>query len=269
MSNIIRLGQLQHVERKIIGTKKIEIKKANAVQPINEQVTDPKEQKLLLLKEIEVLHEQYRQLQNQIMQEQEKARNEIDSWWKEKQEEAELEAQRIAEEASAQGFQAGYNQGTLQAEEEFKQKRQEMQELLQTAYEERKKIVLQAESFLLSLSIKIAEKVIKGELKQHHEQLLNMVKQALKLVEEQEDVVIQVAPEDYPIILPFIEELETYVGSDSELKLIPIPNFTKGGCMIHTMSGSYDVTVSSQLQEIKQQLVAYFEEKTNDESKER
>lgn len=268
MSNIIRLSLPQQVEKKIIGTKKIEIKKAKVIQP-NELITDPRVQKQLLQNEIEELQEQYRQLQNQIKQEQETSRIDIENWWVEKQEEATLEAQRLAEEASAQGFQAGYNHGILQAEEEFQQKRQEMQRLIQTAYEERKKIVQQSEAFLLSLSIKIAEKVIKGELKQHTDQLLNMVKQALKQVEENEDLVIQVAPEDYPILLPFIEELETYVGPDSELKLIPIPNFTKGGCMIHTVSGSYDVTVTSQLQEIKQHLLAYCEEKTNDEPRER
>jgi flagellar assembly protein FliH len=268
LSNIFRISKHLQVEKKIIGTKKIEVKKAKVIQPIYEQVEDPIEQKQLLQKDIEHLQEQYQQLQNQIDKEQEKAKADIDQWWESKKEEAKLEAERLAEEAAAQGFQEGHHQGVLQAEVEFQEKRQEMQELIQTAYEERRKIVQQAEPFLLSLSIKIAEKVIKGEVKQHTSQLMNMVKQALKQVEENEDVVIQVAPEDYSIVLPFLEELETYVGPNSELKLIPVPNFTKGGCMIHTVSGSYDVTISSQLEEIKQQLLAYCEEKSNDESKE-
>lgn len=263
------MNQPLQVEKKIIGTKKIEIKKAKTIPTVIEEVIDPNEQKQLLQKEIEALQEQYEQLQFQIENEKEKVKSEIENWWVEKQEEARLNAERLAEEASVRGFQAGHEQGLLQAEADFQQKRQEMQELLETAYQEKKRIIQQSESFLLSLSVKIAEKVIKGELKQHSGQLLSMVKQALKQVEENEDLIIQVAPEDYTIILPFIEELETYVGPDSELKLIPVPNFTKGGCMILTMSGSYDVTVSSQLEEIKQQLLAYFEEKTNDDSRER
>ena len=47
-----------------------------------------------------------------------------------------------------------------------------MQELIQLAYEEKEKIIQQSESFLLALSIKVAEKVIKEELKQHNDQLL-------------------------------------------------------------------------------------------------
>ena len=76
---------------------------------------------------------------------------------------------------------------------------------------------------------------------------------------------MQVALEDYPILIPFLDELKTYIRADSELKLIPVANLSKGGCMIHTASGSYDVTVSGQLEEIKRQLLAYSEEQTNHE----
>lgn len=262
MSNILRIQPHDLVEKKVIGTKKIEVQKPRALH-ID---MDPLQEKQFLQMELEALQEQYQQLQIQIKQEQDTAKAEIENWWIKHQEEAKLEAKRLGDEASAQGFQAGYEQGILQVENEFQQKRQEMQELLETAYEERKQIVQQSEPFLLSLSVKIAEKVIKGEIKQHSDQLVNMVKQALKQVEEKEDVVIQMSPEDYPVILPYLDELKTYVGPDSELKVIPVPHFTKGGCMIHTVSGSYDVTVTSQLEEIKQQLLAYCEGKISHES---
>lgn len=267
MSNIIRLNQPRQVEKKVIGIKKINKLRANVNQSPNRQEIDPEEQKRLLQIEIEGLEIQHRQLQDQIKEDNKNARNDIENWWKEKQEEAKLEAQRLAETASAQGFQEGFDQAVLKAEAEFQQQRQEMQELIQIAYEEKTKIVQQSESFLLELSVKIAEKVINEELKQHTDQLLNMVKQSLKQVEEYKDVVIQVAPEDYPVILPFLAELESYIGTDAEVKLIPVPHFTKGSCMIHTESGSYDLTVSSQLQEIRQHLLAYCEEKINDEPK--
>ena len=105
--------------------------------------------------------------------------------------------------------------------------------------------------------------MIKEELKQHNDQLLNVVKQALKHIEESEDVVMQVSPDDYPIVLPFLDELQTYVRDDSELKLIPLANLKKGGCMIQTANGSYDVTVDGQLQEIKTQLLTYCEERAD------
>lgn len=259
LSNIIRGNQLSQVPKKIIYTKKIENKRLD----LNESEIDHAQKRKSLLEEINILENRYQELHEKIKIDEENARTEITNWCDEKKEEANLNAKRLAEEASAEGFQAGYNMGVEQAEEEFRGHRLEMQELIQLAYEEKAKIIQQSESFLLSLSIKVAEKVIKEELKQHNDQLLNVVKQALKHIEESEDVVMQVSPDDYPIVLPFLDELQTYVRDDSELKLIPLANLKKGGCMIQTANGSYDVTVDGQLQEIKTQLLTYCEERAD------
>lgn len=265
MSNVIRSHSLSIVEKKVIQTRKIE----HVSMDTDEQELDPVQQKLQLLQEIDVLESRHSELQIELKTERELAQAEIAQWWEDKKEEAHIEAQRLAEEASAQGFQAGHEQGILQAEEEFRQQRHDMHELIEAAYEERAKIIQSSETFLLSLSVRVAEKVIKKELKQHDDQLLHVVQQALKNIEESEDVVMQVSLEDYPILLPFIEELKTYVRADSEFKLIPVANLSKGGCMIHTASGSYDATIDGQLEEIKKHLLAYGEEKTNDEPQNR
>ena len=258
LSNIIRGNQLSQIPKKII-TKKIENKKLD----LNESEIDYVQKKDSLVAEIDMLENQSKQLQEQIANDKENARTEIENWVENQKEEADLNAKRLAEEASAQGFQTGYDQGVTQAEDEFREQRLEMQELIQLAYEEKAKIVQDSESFLLALSIKVAEKVIKEELKQHDDQLLNVVKQALKRIDESEDVVIQVSPDDYSIVLPFLDELQTYVRDDSELKLIPLAKLKKGGCMIQTANGSYDVTVDGQLQEIKKQLLTYCEERAD------
>jgi flagellar assembly protein FliH len=270
LSNILRIDQLPHHEPLTIAARKIEVKREKADHlAALEQIDDPIKQRQHLQMEIAALKERYGQLHDQMEKEQELARAEIESWRLTQQQEAESHAKQLAEEAEAQGFQSGYEQGMLQAEAEYQQKQLQMQELLETAYVERKKIIQDSEPFLLSLSAKIAEKVIKGELTQHSEQLLNMVKQSLKQVEEKENVVIQTSPEDYKRLLPYLDEFKTYIGQNSEIKLIPVANFTKGGCIIQTAGGSYDVSVTSQLDEIKQQLLAYCEEKRNHDAGER
>lgn len=261
MSNIIRSYPSSKLEKKIIHTKKIE----NKAFQIEVPELDPVQQKQSLLQEIESLKLQHENLRNQINLDQEQAQLEMANWRDSQREQAEIEAENLAEQASAQGFQAGFDAGMAQAAEEYREKRMYMHELIEQAYEEKTKIIQQSEPFLLSMSVRIAEKIVKKELKQHDDQLLNIVQRALKHLEESEDVVMQVALEDYPILLPFLDELKTYIRGDSELKLIPVANLSKGGCMIHTASGSYDVTVSGQLEEIKRQLLAYSEEQTNHE----
>ena len=247
MSNIIRLSQTSSSEKKIIHTRKIEMKKT----VFNDSETDPREQRQQLLQEIMDLETRREQLRIQISEEQQNAQQEISEWWQVKQQEARQQAEKLEQEAEQQGFQAGFT---------------EMNRLLEIAYEEKVNIIQQAEPFLLSLSVKIAEKVIHNELHQDEQQVLHIIQQALKQVEESEDVTMQVSPEDYPLIIPFLEELKTYVKADSELKLIPVASLTPGGCRIHTASGSYDAMVDNQLEEIKNQLLSYCEEKTNDES---
>lgn len=262
---MIRIHSALPTGTKIIGTKKIETKRLD----FNGHVMAPSEQKQYLTQEILILEARYNQLQEQLKREEEQAREEMEQWQLEKRQESEFEAQRLADEAAAQGYQVGFEQGVKQAEEDYRLKQQSMQELLEIAYVEKEKIIQQAEPFLLELSVKVAEKVVKTELEQHDGQLLNAVKEALRQIEETEDVLLQVSSEDYPVILPFIDELKTYIRADSELKIIPVANLSKGDCMIHTASGSYDATIDGQLEEIKKQLLIYFEERTNNELSER
>lgn len=261
MSNIIRFQQPSVLEKKVLQTKKIE----NKIPSFNGLEAEPGEQKQSLLQEIESLQAQHQTLKLQLEAEQEEVRAEIEEWRESKRQQAKLDAERLAEEATRRAYKEGYAQGVQQAEHEFRQAREEMQQLIETAYEEKTKIIRDAEPFLLSLSVRIAEKVLKKELKQHDDQLMNIVQRALKRVEEADDVIMQVSLEDYPIIIPYLDELKTYIRADSELKVVPVANLTKGGCMIHTASGSYDVTVDSQLEEIKRQMLAYSEEKTFNE----
>ena len=231
----------------------------------SDQELDPRQQRQQLMQEITDMEAQREQLQAQLLNEQQNAQQEISEWWQEKQQDAQQHAEKLAQDAEQQGFQAGFTQGLQQAEQDSVEKRMEVTSLLETAYEEKAKIIQQAEPFLLSLSVTIAEKVIHNELGQDTQQLLRIIQQALKQVEESKDVTMQVSSEDYPVIIPFLDELKTYIKADSELKLIPVANLTPGGCMIHTASGSYDAMVDNQLDEIKRQLLAYCEEKTNDE----
>lgn len=260
LSNIIRAKHGSLVEPKVILTKKIDIDRLGSTG----RTGDPQQRKQQLMQDIEALEVRYRQMQQQITEERDNAQAAINQWWEEKQKEAEQNAERLAGEASANGFQAGFEQGMLQAKTKFQEKRREMQSVIETAYAEKAKMIQESEMALLSLSVKVAERVIQAELKQNREQLVNIVRQALKQIEESEDVVIQVSSEDYPLILPFLEELQTYVKADSALKLIPVANLDQGGCLIHTANGSYDVTIDSQLQEMKRQLLAYCEETMDD-----
>ena len=88
-----------------------------------------------------------------------------------KQEQKELEWQEITKqtyrEAEEKGYSAGYEAGMEQIHFEFASKKQEMENMVNSAYNKKEELVQSAEPFLLSLSTAIAKKIILKEIEQN------------------------------------------------------------------------------------------------------
>lgn len=260
MSNIIR--STEQSGTKIIGLRKVETRR-----PFEAQAESDIEQYGVGLKEeVSGLEQQLDTLRKQLAEEQQQAHAQLAEWRETQQQQALEQAEQQAQAAAETGFQEGFTQGLAQAEADFLQKRELMESLIAAAYEEQRRIIRESEPFLLSLSTEIARKIIRNELMQDDVQLLSIIRHALRQVDDSEEVAIHVALEDYPAMLPFEDELKSYIRAGAELKLMPVAGQAPSGCTIHTKSGSFDATLDSQLNEIKKQLLVYCEEKSNDEA---
>ncbi len=261
MSRIIR-SSTEQSGTKIIGLRKVETRR-----PFEAQADSDIEQYGERLKgEVNGLEQQLDSLRKQLAEEQQQAHAEMAEWRETQQQQALEEAERQAQAAAEAGFQEGFAQGLAQAEADFLQKRELMESLIAAAYEEQRRIIRESEPFLLSLSTEIARKIIRNELMQDDVQLLSIIRHALRQADDTEEVAIHVALEDYPAMLPFEDELKSYIRAGAELKLMPVAGQAPSGCTIHTKNGSFDATLDSQLNEIKKQLLVYCEEKSNDET---
>lgn len=214
------------------------------------------EEKRQLQEEIESLKLQRQNVLEQIENDKNESLIEIDEWWKGKS----LEAQQLADQMAQQGLQQGFQEGLEQAKLENIEKIKEIEEMIKSAYEERKKIIETAEPFLLQLSVGIAERILKDELSQEPEAILSIVREGLRQVKEKGEVTLRVTPDDYSIILPYADELKLCLDASCELKIIPDHNI-QSGAMIDMPQGTFDVTIDSQLNAIKEQLLAYQEER--------
>lgn len=260
MSNIIR--STEQSGTKIIGLRKVETRR-----PFEAQADSDVEQYGVHLKEeVSGLEQQLDTLRKQLAEEQQQAHAEMAEWRETQQQQALEQAEQQGQAAAEAGFQEGFTQGLAQAEADFLQKRELMESLIAAAYEEQRRIIRESEPFLLSLSTEIARKIIRNELMQNDVQLLSIIRHALRQADDTEEVAIHVALEDYPAMLPFEDELKSYIRAGAELKLMPVAGQTPSGCTIHTKNGSFDATLDSQLNEIKKQLLVYCEEKSNDEA---
>lgn len=268
LSNYIKSANVVGAKTIIIQTKQIKLPHSSIVQqelPEDTAEIDPLEQleekKRQLEDEIEALVVQKHNLQHELNEMKAQAQDEIASWWAEKEVEMEELFQQEREKAAEQGYQEGYQQGLKEMEGKINEARR----VLESAYLEKEKIIQEAEPFLLALSVHIAEKIVRKKLAEEESIWLEMIKSELKNVRERGEITIEVPTNQYQYLLAHKDELVNSIPAEVELKMVPYLSSNPHGCLIHTPSGSYDVTIDHQLSEIKKQLLGYYQEKQHEQ----
>jgi flagellar assembly protein FliH len=180
---------------------------------------------------------------------------EIEAWWEERRQQ-DLET---IEQSRQNGYQTGFEEGTVAAEfqvnESYTGMIIEAQNILEQSYETNRKTILGAEIFLLEMSCGIAEKIITKKLDQSTDWIIDMVKQALQRSSEKGTVAICVAPAQFAYIQSVREELTYSIDPQVELHIYPDASIKDAGCVIKTSFGTIDARVETQLTEIKQALL--------------
>ncbi|WP_025027658.1 FliH/SctL family protein [Caldalkalibacillus mannanilyticus] len=263
MSNVYKFSQVEN-DKKVIVTKPIAVQpkepSVEESQTLESEMDELIRQRDGLIQEIQELQTRKSELADELTIEREKFLHELHELKENQENEMRIQADTIYTESNQQGFEQGYETGYQQGMQEWVEKNQEIQQIITLAYEEKQTIIQEAEPFLLDLSVQIAKKILHVELELHPEKVVDMIKKCLLQVSERQEVVLQVAPTSYPIVQGQVEELKQFIEPSAELRVVPDQTYSGLGCMIHTPHGSFDVTLDSQLAEIKKHLLSYFEE---------
>jgi flagellar assembly protein FliH len=183
------------------------------------------------------------------------AKQEAEDWWRSKRDEDEQHRQ----EAHRQGYDEGYRVGAIQAEEDIAQqwanRLQEAQAIVEQAYEAKETIVIEGESFLVELSCSIAEKIISRKLARAPEMAMKLFEKALSRRKEQGVIVLCVSPSQFAYVQAAKDELIRVLDSQAELQIVPDSSIKVGGCIIRSAFGSIDARVDTQLEAIREQLL--------------
>lgn len=178
-----------------------------------------------------------------------------------------IEAQKLQEEkrlaekeqtAYDQGYEKGLEKAARQMKEKYATMIGEAEEVLQLAYARKDEIILEAEPFLLELSVEIASKVLQQTLDDKQEIILDYFKKLLSNREGQ--ITLCVAPQHFAYIMDFREELEAVIDAEAKLHIIPDRSVTDHGCMIRSSFGTMDARFDTQLNEIKKALLQVVQE---------
>jgi flagellar assembly protein FliH len=183
------------------------------------------------------------------------AEEEIQKWWKEN----EIRLTTLSRDAETNGYKEGFEIGKKESElmvqQEYQEKLEQIQAVLQKAYEEKARIISEAEPFLLELSTAIAKQIIKQELENSPDRLIEIIKKHILRFKEKDSITVCVHPEDFELIQSKRSQLVSVVNGETEIKIIPDHSVSAKGCIIRTAYGSVDARIDTQIEEIKKVLL--------------
>jgi flagellar assembly protein FliH len=103
-----------------------------------------------------------------------------------------------------------------------------------------------AEPIAVELALRIAEKVLGGELEARPELVLDVVRGALRRLTEPLPATLLVNPEDAELIRASIADLGVEYGG--ELSVREERRIERGGCVVQTRAGELDAQIAAQLE---------------------
>lgn len=157
------------------------------------------------------------------------------------------EADSIREAAQKEGYEAGLNQSA----EDIQQIKESLKEFLKAPQEVFEYIAPD----ILEISLEIAQKIIKNEVTQNPQVVIDQITDILKtLSKEEPKVTIRVNPMQVNITKQAVPEILENAGLDAKISILPDESVGEGGCIVSTNNGVIDATIDSQIAVIKEAL---------------
>lgn len=159
------------------------------------------------------------------------------------------------EEGFKRGFEKGHEEGLKKSYEEIRKQENRIKDKisnldkiireLSNFKEEQIKIFLPE---ILTLSKKIAKKIVSAEIKVNEKILLNIIREALKEINLSEQIIIKINPSDFKNLS---KELNQLISDNPSIKIIASPDITQGGCYIESQEQIIDSTIEEKFKEIE------------------
>ena len=110
-------------------------------------------------------------------------------------------------------------------------------------------------SDILEISVEIAQKIIKKELQQDPNAILDNVLAVLKgLSKDETKITLRVNPTQVSLLKSEIPNVLSEAGLDAKILIVPDETIMEGGCVVTTNNGVIDATIETQLAVISEAL---------------
>lgn len=166
--------------------------------------------------------------------------------------EAEMRVADIEHEAYQKGYNAGREIGYREGQGEVRRLIDRLGTILGHAIDVREQIVRDSEKLMVEMILMIARKVIKDEIIERKEVVLNNIREALARIKERDRIDIRVNFHDLELTTAHKDEIVKLMESLRKVNIYEDSRVDRGGVIIETDVGAIDARISTQLKEIEQ-----------------
>ena len=168
--------------------------------------------------------------------------------------EAELKVSEIEHEAYKKGYEAGREEGYKEGQAEVMRLIDRLGTIVSTAVDIRDDIIRSSEKLMTEMILMIARKVIKDEIVERREVVINNIRESIKRVKDRDRIDIRVNFADLDMTTAHKDELIKMMESLKKVNIYEDSRVDRGGCIIETDVGSIDARISSQLDAIEESI---------------
>ncbi|MCR5509720.1 MAG: hypothetical protein K6F54_02000 [Lachnospiraceae bacterium] len=165
--------------------------------------------------------------------------------------EAEIECMRIKTDAK----QEGYQDGLVQAQDEYAARMQELEMKEQELRQTFDAMCSELEPQFISVITSIYERIFNVELGAYEPILAQLVANAIRGVESSKTYIVHVSKEDYADISDAHRALLEEAAPGCQVEIIEDVGLNRNQCMLETENGIFDVGLDTQLTELRNKLM--------------
>ena len=166
--------------------------------------------------------------------------------------EAELKVSEIEHEAYKKGYDAGREEGYKEGQAEVMRLIDRLGTVVSTAVDIRDDLIRSSEKLMTEMILMISRKVIKDEIVERREIVINNIKEAIKRVKDRDRIDIRVNFADLDMTTAHKDELIKMMESLRKVNIYEDSRVERGGCIIETDVGAIDARISTQLDTIEE-----------------
>jgi flagellar assembly protein FliH len=166
--------------------------------------------------------------------------------------EAELKVSEIEHESYKKGYEAGREEGYKEGQAEVMRLIDRLGTIVSTAVDIRDDIIKSSEKMMTEMILMISRKVIKDEIVERREVVINNIKEAIKRVKDRDRIDVRVNFADLDMTTAHKDELIKMMESLKKVNIYEDTRVDRGGCIIETDVGSIDARISTQLDAIEE-----------------